>query len=515
MLYKFDDYTLDTDRCELRLGPDRVQLEPQVFSVLSYLVQERARIVTREDLIAMVWSGRLVSDSTINSRIAAARKVVGDRGASQRLIRSFPRRGYRFVGNVQSEGEASGQTRVISSAPLNSRSSVVVLPFVNLSREPQQDHFIDGLTDDITTALTQFSHLIVVPRSIGASYRGRTADVTQITRELNVRYALEGTLRKEGRRIRVNAQLIDSRSGANLWARRFEDDSTKGFDLQDKLTSRVVGEVVTKLEQAEIDFHRRTPSISPDAYSHVMRGTTSLYEWTPASIDAALEQYRSALKIDPEFAPAYGMAAYCYVQRQSFGRIIDPSKEMAEGVTLAWRAAELGNSDAHALTRAAHAVSTLGRDLGSGISLVEQAIALNPNLAGAWYVRGWLRIFGGDTAGAISDLAHAKGLSPYDRMVFKINAALAYASFFAGRYEESEKVALSAIYERPNYMTGLRVAAASHAAAGRNSEARLLVTRIRELDPGLRISRLPLLLPLRSTDLSRFADVLGGIGIPD
>lgn len=515
MLYKFGAYTLDTDRCELRLALDRVDLEPQVFSILGYLVQERSRIVSRGDLIAAVWNGRFVSDSTINSRIAAARKAIADRGASQSMIRSFPRRGYRFVGDVQTEAQPNDQVGVTSLPPFSLRSSVVVLPFTNLSPEEQQDHFADGLVDDITTALTQFRHLIVVPRSIGASYRGRTADVTRITRELNVRYALEGTLRRQGTRVRINAQLVDSRTGANLWARRFEGDVTEGFKLQDKLTEGIVGEVVTKLEQAEIDVHRRASPSALDAYSRVMRGTSNLYEWTPAAIDAALEQYRLALAVEPEFALAYAMASYCYVQRQSFGLIVDRSSEMTEGATLAWRAAELGKNDAYALCRAAHAISVLGQDISSGMSLAEQAIALNPNLAAAWYVRGWIRIFHGDATGALSDLDHAKRLSPYDRLVFKINAAMGYAHFLARQYDDASQLALSTIRERPNYMTGLRVAAASDAAAGRRSASRQLVTRMAELDPQLRISSLPLLLPLRSPDLARWADALRDAGLPD
>ncbi|OQW55944.1 MAG: hypothetical protein A4S14_11195 [Proteobacteria bacterium SG_bin9] len=515
MLCKFGLYTLDTERCELRRNTDRVDLEPQVFSLLCYLVQERSRIVTREDLIAAVWSGRLVSDSTINSRISAARKAVGDRGSSARMIRSFPRRGYRFVAGVEIELRASDLAGPETVTPANQRSSIVVLPFTNLSREIEQDDFIDGLVDDITTALTQFRQLIVVPRSLCNSYKGRTADVTQITRELNVRFALEGTLRKDGRCIRINMQLVDSRSGTNLWARRFESDQSDGFEFQDKLTAAVVGEVVSRLEQAEIDFHRRTSLAAPDAYSRVMRGTSSLYEWTPASIDAALEQYQLAMSADPDFAPAYAMASYCYVQRQSFGILLDRPQEAAAGVSLAWRAAELGKNDSCALTRAAHGVSALGQDIGGGMSLVEQAIALNPNLSAAWYVRGWLRIFRGDTTGALPDLDHARRLSPYDRLVFKINAAMAYAHFFAGQYDDASRLALSAIRERPNYMTGLRVAAASDAAAGRRSTAKLLVTRMTNLDPRIGVSTLPLLLPLQPAELYKWADGLRSAGLPD
>jgi tetratricopeptide (TPR) repeat protein len=176
---------------------------------------------------------------------------------------------------------------------------------------------------------------------------------------------------------------------------------------------------------------------------------------------------------------------------------------------------ELGKNDSHALTRAAHGISALGQDISGGMSLVEQAIALNPNFAAAWYVRGWLRIFHGDAAGALADLDHARRLSPYDRLVFKINAAMAYAHFFAGRYDDASQFALSAIRERPNYMTGLRVAAASDAAAGRRSTAKPLVARMTELDPHLGISTLPLVLPLRPTDLCKWADSLRSAGLPD
>lgn len=515
MLYKFGKYTLDAEHCELRVGTRLVELEPQVFSVLSYLVQERSRIVTRGDLIAAVWNGRLVSDSTINSRIAAARRAIEDGGDSQKLIRAFSRRGYRFVASVATEPQAIDPTAVMRTAASSARASLVVLPFTNLSREPEQECLIEGLVDEITTAFTQFRHLVIVPRSIGSSYMGKTADITRVTRELNVRYALEGTLRKEGTRIRVNAQLVDSATGANLWARRFEGDLGQGFQLQDRLTESIVGEVVTKLEQAEIDLHRRSQSVASDAYSQVMRGTSILYEWTPQSIGEALAQYQSAMHADPEFAPAYAMASYCYVQRQSYGLVTDRAREFHEGVELAWRAAELGKNDAYALTRAAHAVSSLGQDIGSGVALIEQAIALNPNLAAAWYIRGWLNIFQGNMAEALPDLDHARRLSPYDRLVFKINAAMAYARFFAGQHDDAARLALSAIRERPNYMTGLRIAAASQVLAGKITDSRLLATRMHNLDPQLRLSTLGHLLPLRSADLSRWADALHSAGLPD
>jgi TolB-like protein len=251
VIYRFEAYTLDADRYELRRGADLVPVEPQVFGVLLHLVRSRGRIVSRDDLIAGVWDGRIVSESTLNSRVSAVRHAIGDDGEQQRLIRTLPHKGYRFIGLVQESSEASkdgvqGCRDAIQSAPWSAsfpsrdKVSILVFPFANLSADIEQDYFIDGLVDDITAALSRFRHLLVIGRSATQSHRHQTLDLKQLAAELGARYVIEGTLRKEESRIRIAAQLIDSSTMACLWASRFDGNLRNIFNLQDQITASVV-----------------------------------------------------------------------------------------------------------------------------------------------------------------------------------------------------------------------------------------------------------------------------------
>jgi TolB-like protein len=527
MIYRFEAYALDTDRYELRRGADLVAVEPQVLDVLLHLVRNRARIVSRNDLIAGVWDGRIVSESTLSSRVSAVRRAIGDDGEQQRLIRTLPHKGYRFIGLVHESNEArrdrvQGWLDAIQSAPWCSsslsrdRASILVFPFANLSADAEQDRFIDGLVDDIIAALSRFRHLLVIGRSATQGHRHQTLDLKQLAADLGARYVIEGTLRKEESRIRIAAQLIDSSTMACLWASRFDGNLRNTFNLQDQVTASVVGALVSKLEQVEIQRIKIGPKRELDAYSCTLRGLDNLHQWTKDGIGEALHLFQKAIEIEPEFASAYAMAAYCYVQRQSYGWITDRPAETAECVQLALRAAELGKDDALALAKAAHAISAVGGDVEGGASLIERAIRLNPHLTAAWYVSGWIMLWLGKPEVAIQHLEHAIDLSPYDRLVFKIHAATAYAHFFSRRYDAAAASASEALRERPNYLTALRVASASHALGGRLIEGRQLMARMCQLDPGLHVSGLADLLPFRrEKDSAKWAGALQRVGLPD
>jgi len=530
VIYRFEAYTLDADRYELRRGADLVPVEPQVFGVLLHLVRSRGRIVSRDDLIAGVWDGRIVSESTLNSRVSAVRHAIGDDGEQQRLIRTLPHKGYRFIGLVQESNEARKEGvqvgidghEEIRSAPgctsllFRDKASILVFPFANLSADSEQDCFIDGLVDDITAALSRFRHLLVIGRSATQSHRHQTLDLKQLAAELGARYVIEGTLRKEESRIRIAAQLIDSATMACLWASRFDGNLRNIFNLQDQITASVVGALVSKLEQVEIERIKIGPKHGLDAYSCTLRGLNNLHQWTKPGIGEALDLFQKAIEIEPEFASAYAMAAYCYVQRQSYGWITDRPREIAQCVQLAQRAAELGKDDALALAKAAHAISAVGGDVEGGASLIGRAIRLNPHLTAAWYVSGWIMLWLGKPEVAIQHLEHAIDLSPYDRLVFKIRAAMAYAHFFSGRYDAAAASASEALRERPNYLTALRVVSASHALGGRLIEGRQLMTTMCQLDPGLHVSDLAFLAPFRREDYSaKWAGALHSVGLPD
>ena len=229
MRYLFEDYTLDTDRRELHRGGNAVSITPQAFDLLDYLIRNRERVVSKDDLIGVVWNGRIVSDAALTTRINGARSAIGDTGEEQRLIKTLPRKGFRFVGVVREE-QASTSVAA-ADAPIEPRKpslalpdkpSIAVLPFQNLSADPEQEYFADGVVEDITMALSLFRWLFVIARNSSFTYKGRPVDVKQVGRELGVRYVLEGSVRKAGSRIRIAGQLIDGETGANLWAGRFD-----------------------------------------------------------------------------------------------------------------------------------------------------------------------------------------------------------------------------------------------------------------------------------------------------
>ena len=316
--------------------------------------------------------------------------------------------------------------------------------------------------------------------------------------------------------MRVSVRLIDAATDANLWAHRFDEHLRDVFDLQDQLTAELIGAIAPKLEQFEIERVKNTPHELLDAYTCTLRGMGSLYHWTRGGIAEALRLFHRAIELDPECAPAHAMGAYCYVQRKSYGWFVDRQHEAVEATLLAHRATELAKDDAVALSKSAHAIASVGGDVDSGAVFIEQALRLNPNTAAAWYVSGWLKLFLGKPDPAIEDLGRALRLSPFDSLSFKVGAAIAYAHFFAGRYEEACAAAETSLRERPNYLTAVRAAAASHALAGRPDKARQLLARMRQIDPKLRLSNLEALLPLRRpVDLNRWSDALQRAGLPE
>ena len=292
-----------------------------------------------------------------------------------------------------------------SALALPDRPSIAVLPFHNLSGDPEQEYFADGVVEDIIAALSRMRWLFVIARNSSFAYKGRVADVKDVGRALGVRYVLEGSVRKTGTRVRITGQLIDTATGMHLWAERFEATLADIFALQDEMAESVVGAIAPQLERAEIERAKRKPTESLDAYDFYLRGVAKVHSGSHESIDAALPLFRQAIERDPDFASAYGMAAWCHFWRKVNGWTADRPREIAEGIRLARRAVEIGRDDAVALSRAGHALGHLAGDLDGGIALLDRAVLLNPNLASAWFLGGFLRAFHGEPDAAIEHLA--------------------------------------------------------------------------------------------------------------
>ncbi|WP_249129474.1 adenylate/guanylate cyclase domain-containing protein [Bradyrhizobium sp. AUGA SZCCT0283] len=403
--------------------------------------------------------------------------------------------------------------RVDDALALPDKPSIAVLPFTNLSSDPEQDYFADGMVDDIITALSHFKALFVIARNSSFTYKGRAVDVKQVGRELGVRYVLEGSVRKAANRVRITGQLVDTATGAHLWAERFDGGLGDVFDLQDQVTESVVGAIAPAVEKAEIERAKRKPTDSLDAYALYLRGLARLYQFAGRQAnDEALRLFNSAIELDPDFASAYGRAAFCYVAAQGNSWISITANEIAEVQRLAQRAVELGNDDAIALAHSGYALAYVVRDLGLGAALIDRALLLNSNLAEAWCFGGWVKIFLGEPEAAIERFSRAMRLSPLDPFVTGMRNGTAYANFLLGRYDEAASWAAMALQDKPDFQPGLRTAAASNAMAGRPEQAQKAMARLRELNPALRVSNLKDVL---SPYLSRYQEGLRRAGLPE
>jgi TolB-like protein/class 3 adenylate cyclase len=431
---------------------------------------------------------------------------VSDMGEQQLKNITQPIRVYR----VRLDEKIAGATPALPDKP-----SIAVLPFNNMSGDPEQEYFADGMVEDIITALSRFRHLFVIARNSSFTYKGRAVDIKQVGRELGVRYVLEGSVRKSANRVRITGQLIDALTGSHLWADRFDGDLEDIFDLQDRITSSVVGAIAPKLEQAEIERAHRKPTENLDAYDYYLRGMTNFYQMTKEAQSEALRLFHKAIEIDPNFAAAHGMAAWCYAQRKSNGWMTDRLRETADTARLARRAVELGKEDALALSSGGFALAYVADDL-DGPAFVERALLLNPNLASAWYLSGRAKVWLGEPEVAIEHLAKAMRLSPLDPLMFGLQHTTGLAHFLAGRYEEALIWESKALRERPGLLPALRLVTASNALAGKLEEAKKALARLLELDPTLRISNLrDYSMVHRPEDFAKYADGLRKAGLPE
>jgi len=444
----FAGHALDISRGSLRAGDRDVELRSKSFEVLCYLIENADRLVTKEELIRTVWPNVMATDESLAHCISEVRSALGDDGHS--IIRTVPRPGYRFVASVSDgtsgpSGAPATRPRLEAyegddkpgGLPLPDRPSIAVLPFQNMSGDPEQEYFADGVVEEIITALSRFSGLFVIARNSSFSYKGHAVDVQRVGRELGVRYVLEGSVRKVAQRVRVTSQLAHAVNRSHLWADRFDGTIDDIFYLQDQIAAKVAGAIAPKLDQAEIERAKHKPTENLGAYDYFLRGMEYSYKNTPETVSEALRLFYKAIELDPEFAAAYGMAASCYMLRKGGGWMSDRGAEIAEAERLAIKAVQLGKGDAVALSRAGNVLAYVVHNVDAGRLFIDRALTLNPNLAFAWYTSGWLEVFAGRPEIALKHLSHFKRVSPLDPLMPMAEAGEAYAHFYAGRYHEA------------------------------------------------------------------------------
>ncbi len=508
---EFGSFSLDTRQCVLLHDGEPVKLGSRAFEILSVLASANGGVVSKDELMAKVWPGIVVEEGNLQVHISLLRKALSERNASGHIM-TVPGRGYRLIGTQsRSHGLETGAV-----FPLPDKPSIAVLPFANITGGSEQEYFADGMVEDIITALSRIRGLFVIARNTSFAYKGRLIDLRQVGRELGVRYVLEGSVRKAGSRIRITGQLIDATVGAYIWADRFDGELEEIFDLQDRVTTSVVASIAPRLEQAEIERAKRKPTENLDAYDYYLKGMSNAYRWTREGINDALRLFYNAIDLDPEFASAYGAAAWCYYWRMVNGWRADHASETEEVHRLSRRVVEFGNDDAVALTFGGIALGRTAGQVQAGITMIDRALLLNSNFATAWSASGFLRTFLGDYDLAIEHTAYAMRLSPLDRLLFHMRAVTGLAHFLAGHDDLAWPLAEQACREQPILVSAVRLAAATNACAGRLREAREFIARALELDPNQRISNLKDRIgPFSPQGLTKYIKGLRLAGMPE
>jgi TolB-like protein len=514
----FEDFELDPGRRELTRNGRLIPMEPQVFDLLQYLLENRHRVVSRDDLIATVWKGRIVSESALSTRINAVRSAIGDSGDEQRLIKTLPRKGMRFVGEVRTSEAKPTDVATGARADIVSDTgpSVAVLPFTNMSGDPEQEYFADGMAEEIITALSRFSSLTVIARNSSFTFKNKVIDIRQVGRELGVRYVLEGSVRRAGTRLRIAGQLIDAQTAMHIWADRFDGGLSDVFELQDQIAESIVAAIEPSLQLAEMNRIRRKSAASPDAYDLLLRAQQHMYEFTRESLSAALDSVREALALDPAYAPALATGAYCHAQRFFQGWMDDPEEEKVQGLRLAARAVELAKDDASVLCMAAYAVRELGMDPQRARELIARSLHLNPNSYLALTIAAWNEIVFDNATKALELLRRAERLNPRDPRSWFMSNATSLANFAIGDYEQAAASARQSLAQNPSSAQASRFLAASLALLERQVPAAEAMKEVLRIEPRLTLAVLRRRIPFMPESIwGRFAAGLRTAGLPD
>jgi TolB-like protein len=487
MRISFDNFVLDTDRCELRGTAGVIHVEPQVFDLLLFFVRNPNRVISKDELIDQVWKGRIVSDSALNSRINSARKAIGESGENQRLIKTVQRRGFLFVGEgaISSAGQGPGAKAVTRSEPPNltlpDKPSITVLPFQNLSGDPEQEYFADGVVEEIITGLSRIKWLFVIARNSSFAYKGRTLDVKQIGRELGVRYVMQGSLRKAAKRVRISAQLIEAETGLHLWAERFDRHLDDIFALQDEITLSVVGAIEPSLRLAEAERVKRKRPDNLDAYDLLLQAQTYVYTRMPEPSTQALALLERALALDPNYALAHAYAAECYHALFLRGGLHESDR--IASVQHAEAAIKHGQDDALALAFAGFVIGMDKHDRPAAFAALEASLAVSPSSAHAYIQGSVILAFAGESERAIEWAERGIRLSPLDPWRSSALFAIAIAHFHRGRYEEATIAARKSVQFSPGFSMSHMALAASSAKLGQIEEARSAAERVLQLQP--------------------------------
>jgi TolB-like protein len=507
MTFSFGDYEIDVERRELRCAKSLVHVEPQVFDLLVYLVQNRDRVVSKEDLIASVWGGRIVSDSTLTSRINAARNAIGDSGEDKKLIRTIARKGLRFVGAVRLHPNGDELAKVTDlppdeiqeqsrrALPLPDRPAIAVLPFTNMSGDSEQEYFSDGISEDIITALSKLRWFFVIARNSSFMYKGKAVHLKQVAEELGVGYVVEGSVRKGGDRVRITAQLNDVATGSHIWAEHYDRDLADVFAVQDEITEAIVAAIEPQLYAAENFRAQRKPPDSMDAWDLVMRALSHYWRVTRQDNVVAQALLEKAIAIDPNYGQALGVLAASHTFSAHMGW-----EDMATVAPIAERAAQaaiLADSKDAWAHYALGCFYLFARRFDDSLAEFEWALRLNPNFSLAQGYYGLTLAYCGRSEEAELAARRALRLSPHDPLSAVYFGIASYAQYVGRNYEAAMQLAREGIRRRADFVGAHRVLTAAAGMAGQDDVAKAALQELRRTQPNISLDWIAKQMPIK------------------
>jgi TolB-like protein/Flp pilus assembly protein TadD len=521
MLMTFGEHELDLPCQELRRRGEVVRVEPQVFDLLVLLIENRDRIVSKDEILDRIWDGRAVSEAALSSRINAARRAVGDNGEAQRLIRTYHKRGFRFVGEVTLR-PPEAEARPASAAPAapaprpagQGRPSVAVLPFVNVNQDPDHDYFAYGLTEDIIRLLGRNRWLDVLTRHSTVQYRGQEIDPRQIGATLGVRYVVRGSVRRHAARVRISAELFEAAEGRQLWSDVYDLDLPDIFDIQEAMAQQIAAVIEPELASIERERAVRRPPENLDAWDCYQRGLYNLWGFTHPGFAEAERMFRRAIALDPGLARAHAGLAYVHVQMAFYGGPEERGARIAAALESGRLAVSLDERDSlgHCVLGRAYC---LGQDYAAAIVQLEHTVALNPSFAQGYFALAFARVWDGAEEEAIALIERATELSPRDPHLWTFHMTRAYAHFALGELEPAEHFARLAA-QHPNATDRAHaILVALLGLAGKEAGASLRQLFARRPDYTLGIAQDDLFFCRRPDFIARYVDGLRRAGVPE
>ena len=493
--YLFEDCVLDADKRELHRGGIAISITPQVFDLLDYLIRNRERVLSKDDLIAAIWEGRIVSDAALTTRINVARAAIGDSGEEQRLIKTLPRKGFRFVAAVREAPTAAAITetaaeRTRPALALPDKPSIAVLPFANLNADPEQEYFADGIVGDIITELSRFSELFVIARNSSFQYKGRAVDVRQVGRELGVRYVLEGSIRRSGDRIRISAQLIETATGAHRWAENYDRKLEDVFAVQDDVVRTIAALLAAHVRKAETERTRGNPPNSWQAYDYYLQAAESQitlsFSFRLENLHEARRLLHQSLSVDAHYARSYALLsrthAVAWMSPLDSDYLNSAALDLAH--QCARKAAQLDPNLPEGRAALGFVLAFKGQ-YDAALAEIERAFALKPNYV-EWRL-GWALVVAGRPRQAVDVLEASMRLDPFYSPA--ASAALGLAHYMLKQYEQALPVLRDCIARAPNLRAGHSYLAATFAQLGRMDEARAEVAAALRIQPDYSIAQ--------------------------